>query len=228
MGSEKNPRADPDIGWRGGTKATALKVFPAEQPNRTVPDEVLEKVRANDPNTKKINLNNVPIKEDTAIELFDALERNNHLVELSLANTMLTDTAAIILASALEVNKSLEHINIETNSVSPQTLARIFEAINVNQTVQVMKAANQQARFLGNKVEVAITKAIEANKSLLKVGLHFQFGDCRNRVAVQQQKNLDRLRLKRVASKLSTGSAPSDYPGNNGNTDSDGNYSDEE
>jgi hypothetical protein len=41
---------------------------------------------------------------------------------------------------------------------------------------------------------MAITKAIENNKVVLKVGAHFQFGDCRNRVAVQLQKNLDRLR----------------------------------
>jgi hypothetical protein len=44
------------------------------------------------------------------------------------------------------------------------------------------------------QVEMAITKAIENNKVVLKVGAHFQFGDCRNRVAVQLQKNLDRLR----------------------------------
>jgi hypothetical protein len=42
-----------------------------------------------------------------------------------------------------------------------------------------IKASNQQAQFLGNKVEVAITKAVENNKSLLRVGLHFEFNDCR-------------------------------------------------
>ena len=42
-----------------------------------------------------------------------------------------------------------------------------------------VKASNQQAQFLGNKVEMAITKAVENNKSLLRVGLHFEFNDCR-------------------------------------------------
>ena len=88
------------------------------------------------------------------------------------------------------------------------------------------------AQFLGNKVEMAITKAVEGNKSLLKVGLHFEFGDCRyvlkylfrlvlyvctylqvwnhiffsfrNRVAVQLQKNLDRVRLRRIQQKVCT------------------------
>jgi len=64
------------------------------------------------------------------------------------------------------------------------------------------------AQFLGNKVEMAITKAVEGNKTLQRVGLHFEFGDCRNRVAVQLQKNLDRVRLRRIQQKLSTGSNP--------------------
>lgn len=41
---------------------------------------------------------------------------------------------------------------------------------------------------------MAITKSIENNKTLLKVGLQFEFNDCRNRVAVHLQKNLDRIR----------------------------------
>ena len=45
--------------------------------------------------------------------------------------------------------------------------------------MQEVKASNQQAQFLGNKVEMAITSAVENNKSLLRVGLHFEFSDCR-------------------------------------------------
>ena len=65
-----------------------------------------------------------------------------------------------------------------------------------------LKALNQAAQCLGNRVEMAITKSIENNKTLLKVGLQFEFNDCRNRVAVHLQKNLDRIRLKRIAAKL--------------------------
>ncbi|XP_023337339.1 tropomodulin-2 [Eurytemora carolleeae] len=201
--SEKAPRADPDIGWQGVTKASPLKPFPAEAPNKTEPAEVLEKIKCNDPSLVSVNLNNVYTKENQFIEMFQALEQNTHLKDLSLANTGMTDTAAAVLASALEVNKTLETINFESNNVNPQTIAKMFEAINVQQTLLGLKGSNQQAQFLGNKVETAITKAIENNKAILRVGLHFQFGDCRNRVAVQLQKNLDRLRLKRIAHKLS-------------------------
>jgi len=201
--SDKAPRADPNLGWLGITKATPLKVYPQEAPNSTDPEDVLDKIKANSSSTSSVNLNNVYVNENIHLGMFEALERNTYLKELSLANTSMTDTAASVLANALEVNKTLEKINLESNNISPQTMAKIFEAINVNQVVTDIKGSNQQAQFLGNKVESAITKAIENNKVILKVGLHFQFGDCRNRVAVQLQKNLDRLRLKRVAHKLS-------------------------
>ena len=224
--SDKNPRADPSIGWRGVTKATPLKQYPSEAPNKTVPEEAVQKIKDNDPKTTVVNLNNVPVSENLFMELFDALERNDHLTELQAANCMLSDAAATILASALEVNKTLEKVNIESNSVSPQTLTRIMEAIAVHQTVTDFKASNQQAQFLGNKVEVAITKAIESNKNILKVGLHFQYGDTRNRVAVHLQKNLDRQRLKRIAQKMPP--ASNNYPNGSKKNDSDGNYSDDE
>ena len=192
--SEKNPKPDPSVGWQGVTKATPLKEFPPEAPNKTEAQDVLRQVEANDPAAVSVNLNNVLIKEDVAIAIFAALESNNTLRELSMANCMLSDAAGVRLASALEVNKTLEKVNLESNNITSQTLIKIFEAINVHQVVKDIKASNQHSQFLGNRVEMAITKAIENNKVILKVGLHLQFGDCRNRVAVQLQKNLDRLR----------------------------------
>jgi len=200
-------KADPSIGWNGITKATPLKEFPPEEPNRTNPDEVIESIQKNDESTPKVNLNNVPVSEKQFIAMFDALKNNESLEDLSMANTTLGDFAAANLACSIESNKGLEKINIESNNVSPQTLVKLFEAANVQQVLSEIKASNQQAQFLGNKVEMAITKAVENNKSLLKVGLHFEFNDCRNRVAVQLQKNLDRVRLRRVAHKLSQAQA---------------------
>jgi len=194
-------RADPALGWNGITKATPLKVFPEEAPNRTNPDTVVAKLKDGNSDMDKVNLNNVPVSENLFLDLFDALRHNSCLTELQLANTTLTDFAAANLAAALESNKHLEKLNIESNNVSPQTLIKLFEAANVQQCLEEIKASNQQAQFLGNKVEMAITKAIENNKTLLKVGLHFDFGDCRNRVAVHLQKNMDRRRLQRLGRK---------------------------
>jgi len=200
--SDKNPRADPELGWNGITKATPLKVYPKEEPNRTDPADVKKKLAANDSETKEVNLNNVAVTEAVFLEIFDALKDNDVLSDLSAANTTMTDFAAANLAKSMEQNTSLEKINIESNNIAPATLTKLFEAIETNQNLTQVKASNQQSQFLGNKVEMAITKSIENNKTLLKVGLHFEYGDCRNRVAVQLQKNLDRIRLKRISHKL--------------------------
>ena len=54
-----------------------------------------------------------------------------------------------------------------------------FQAANIQQQLTDIKAANQAAQYLGNKVEMSITSAVEKNKSLLRVGIHFEYGDCR-------------------------------------------------
>ena len=41
-------KADPSIGWNGITKATPLKEYPPEEPNRTNPEDVISKLREND------------------------------------------------------------------------------------------------------------------------------------------------------------------------------------
>merc|ERR1712241_1072556 len=195
-------RADPTIGFDGITKATPLKWYPPEAPNRTDPDDIIKKLKAGHRGTRTANLNIVLIKEEKFLELFQSLQENSTLEELTIANTTLSDYAAGQLAKSLEENIRLERLNLESNNVSPSTLQKIFEAANVQQQLTDIKAANQAAQYLGNKVEMSITSAIEKNKSLLRVGIHFEYGDCRNRVDVQLQKNLDRVRLKRVAAKM--------------------------
>jgi len=204
-------RADPTTGFDGITKATPLKWYPPEAPNRTDPDDVIKKLKAGHRGTRSANLNNVRIKEEKFLELFQSLQENSTLEELTIANTTLSDYAAGQLAKSLEDNIRLERLNIESNNVSPNTLLKIFEASNVQQQLTDIKAANQASQYLGNKVEMSITSAIEKNKSLLRVGIHFEYGDCRNRVAVQLQKNLDRIRLKRVAAKMNKNSTVGGY-----------------
>ena len=102
-------------------------MFPEEAPNRTNPDTVVMKLKESDPETVKVNLNNVPVSEAQFLEIFDCLRGNETLTELSASNTTLTDFAAANLACALESNKHLEKLNIESNNVSPQTLVKLFE-----------------------------------------------------------------------------------------------------
>lgn len=145
-------RADPEVGWNGVTKATPLKVFPAEEPNRTDPEAVISQLRDGVEGAEKVNLNNVPVSEAKLIEIFDAMRHNEVdscdrkcesdkfyqlaiffqvLTDLSMSNCMITDFAAANLACALENNKTLEKLSIESNNVSPQTLVKIFDVSRI-------------------------------------------------------------------------------------------------
>jgi len=200
--TNKSDELDQDFGWDGVTKATPLKYFPPEEPNLTDPDEVLTKIVSQDDEQKEVNLNNVLVSEQTMIQIFEALADNEVLSSLSLANTCLTDWAAANLTRTLESNDTLEKLNLESNNITPQTLSKLFVSLNAKESVKEFKVLNQAAQCLGNKVEMAITKSIEQNKTLLKVGIQLEFNESRNRVAVHLQKNLDRIRLKRIAEKL--------------------------
>merc|ERR1712223_1414560 len=193
---------DSETGWDGVTKATPLKVYPTEEPNRTDPVEVLEKLKSDDEELTEVNLNNVEVSEKQFLQIFEALKENKVLTNFAIANTSLTDWAAANLCHTLENNEMLESINVESNNITPATMSKLFESLNMSQSVKEFKAMNQAAQIMGNKVEMAITKSIEKNKTLLKVGIQFGYPDCQNRVAVHLQKNLDRIRIKRIAEKL--------------------------
>jgi hypothetical protein len=122
-------RVDPTIGWDGITKATPLKWYPQEPPNRTDPDDVIVKLKSGYRGTKTANLNNVAVSETKFLELFEALSANSTMEELTIANTTLTDYAASNLAISLENNIRLERLNLESNNVSPRTLVKIFEVM---------------------------------------------------------------------------------------------------
>jgi len=193
---------DEDQGWDGVTKATPLKYFPPEPPNETDPEEVLANLKSGNEEQTEVNLNNVEVPEKQMLEIFEALKSNKVLTNLSMSNTNMTDWAGSNLAHTLESNEILESLNLESNNVTPQTLSKLIESLNVQESVKELKAMNQAFQVMGNKVEMAIMKSIENNRTLLKVGLKFEFVDCQNRVAVHLQKNLDRVRLKRIAAKL--------------------------
>jgi len=53
----------------------------------------------------------------------------------------------------------------------------------------------QRQQTLGNKIEMEITSLIEQNPTILRVGLHLEYNDARNRIATHLQRNLDRSKL---------------------------------
>lgn len=188
------------LGWDGITKSSAPKIFPAEEPNKTDPEDSIKRVKDNDSTLTELNWNNIKNISDEKFErLFEALQRNSRLESLSLTNVGLTDRTAILLADAIEKNTNLRVLNVETNFISPPVIVKLVKALLTTTSIEEFRASNQRSSVLGNKIEMEITDLVEKNNTLLRLGLHLEYNDARHRVAAHLQRNIDRIRQSRLS-----------------------------
>jgi tropomodulin len=180
-------------------KSTPLKPSKIEPDNTTDPIQTAELLARNDPSVEEANLNNIKhITRDTFKKIFESLKTNTHLKTLSLCNVGLTDGPTSKLVEALRENKTLKTINLESNFLSGSMIRNLIEALLEQQTVLEFRACNQRPQILGNRIEMDITKLVEKNNSLLRLGLNFDVPDARMRVAKHLQDNNDNIRLTRI------------------------------
>ncbi|XP_063707090.1 tropomodulin-1 isoform X2 [Culicoides brevitarsis] len=186
------------LGWDGITKASRPKAFPMEPPNTTDVDETIKRVKSNDTQLIDLNWNNIKnISDEKFDQLFEAIKSNNQLQTLQLTNTGLQDKHALKLAEALDVNGTLKVLNVETNFISPPVIVRLIKSLLSTMTLEEFRASNQRSAVLGNKIEMDITDLVEKNTTLLRLGLHLEYNDCRHRVATHLQRNIDRIRVEK-------------------------------
>lgn len=186
-------------GQMGGTKFESIvrasvpkKTVPALPDNDTDPTKTSHQVIDNDPSLKELNWNNIKhIQREVFKKMFDGLKSNTNLEKLSLSNTGMTDGPAAKLAEALKTNKSLTVVNLESNFISGAMIRDIMKAINENQTVLEFRVCNQRPQVMGNRIEMELAKLVEANNTLLQLGLNFDVPDARLRVANKLQSNKD-------------------------------------
>lgn len=187
------------VGWGGVTKATKFKALPAEPPNDTDAEDSIKKLKEDDPKCKDLNFNNIRnISDEQLKRLFESLEYNTKLETLSMSNVGLCDRHLDTLIHSLATNNALKTLNLETNNISSAGIVRIMEALLKTHSIEEIRLANQRASVLGNKIEMQLTDIIEQNPTVLRVGVHFEFNDARNRVSRHLQKNLDTFRLSRI------------------------------
>ncbi|RZF48827.1 hypothetical protein LSTR_LSTR003207 [Laodelphax striatellus] len=194
------------MGWDGITKASQPKAFPVDPPNSTNVDNTIQQVSDDDHNLVDLNWNNIKnISDEKFEQLFSALGENTHLETLSLVNVNLNDRTAIKLAEAIEKNNTLRVLNVETNFISPVGIVHLVKALLNQKIIEEFRASNQRSQVLGNKIEMEITKLIEQNPTILRLGLHLEYNDARHRIATHLQRNIDRnMRSLRKSTALAT------------------------
>lgn len=127
--------------------ADPLKFYEPDPANTTNVEEAIGKVKGNDKELKDLNLNNLKdIKEETFVELFDALKHNENVVKFSAVNCDVNDFACATLNLALEQNQTLKSLNLESNRISPDTMAGLFEALVANNSGIVEVHLSNQAQ----------------------------------------------------------------------------------
>jgi len=180
--------------------ADPLQYFEPDPPNTTKPEEVLEKIKNNDTNTKDVCLNNLGgISEKMMIDIFAAFRNNDSLTKFSAVNCDISDFAIATLCASLEQNSSLKSINVENNRISPDTLADIFDSIaSPNNGLIEMRISSQAQESMGYRVEGRIADAIMKNPRLMKVGISLQFKEIAERVSKKLISNMDKMRIKRI------------------------------
>ena len=170
------------------------------EPNKTDPIEMLEKLRANDPNITEINLNNINnIPVSTLQDYGTALSKNTHLTSLQLVGTKTNDTILKSITEGLKSNTTLKQLNLETNYLSARAIINLIKNLNdcENYTLQELRIDNQKTSF-GTGGEEKLVKELDKNLGICKFSYSFQSAAARYKAIQITTRNLDRLRRQRM------------------------------
>jgi len=182
----------------GCAQAQKLRAFNEEAPNMTDVEDSINKLKANDPQLKSLNLNNIKnVSIERLIEVCEAVKDNTVLVKLEMASVDATDRVAKAMAKSLEDNKTLKSLNMESNFISGESIVELVKAANKQQVLLEIRVANQKPELLGNKCEMAIAELLKENSTLLMVSCQFEYPGPRLRIHEKLKNNLDLLRQKR-------------------------------
>ncbi|OCT94503.1 leiomodin-1 isoform X2 [Xenopus laevis] len=170
-----------------------------EDESSSIFEELMEKVKNNDPETTELNLNNSDcITIETLVSFTEALEFNTVVKIFSLANTRADDHIALAIANMLKSNKIITSINLDSNHITGKGILAIFRALQHNDTLIELRFHNQR-HICGGKTEMEIAKLLKENTTLLKLGYHFELAGPRMTVTNLLSRNVDKQRQRRQA-----------------------------
>ena len=201
---------------------------PTEQPkniNEEDIDDLIRLLRFNDPSITSLILDGRGFDEASWEGLFDSIEENTHVTELSLVNCNLEDSTVGVLVLALVENETLTSINLSYNEdltddtgeglrkVIKQGNA-IVKKINIEGTSISSETADKIQTILDERDDsVMLLKLQEARKAKIKALLAFSASsevEKNNRRLAEEEEEEEKKRLSRsVSSKNSQKSSDS-------------------
>lgn len=125
-----------------------------------------------------------------------------------------SDYLFIVIVSKYKICSFCDY-SVETNFISPVGIVCLVKSLLKQRALEEFRATNQvnfktieqikiiiiiiffvlyfqRSQVLGNKIEMELTKLIEQNPTILRLGLHLEYNDARHRIASHLQRNIDR------------------------------------
>ncbi|XP_029006331.1 leiomodin-1 [Betta splendens] len=161
-------------------------------------DELMERVRRDDPSLTELNVNNSEvIKCRTLLEFAAALHGNTHVKTFALANCRADDHVAYAIAGMLRSNGTITGVNLDSNHLTGKGILSLIQALQDNSTLTELRFQNQR-HVCGGKTEMEMAKILNKNTTLLKLGYHFELAGPRMTTTTILSRNMDRQRQRRL------------------------------
>ena len=135
--------------------------------------ETIRKVESNDPSLKVIDLSNSASfqgrSDEFAVQLFNALKQNSHVVDVNLVNCAISDRISESIGDALAVNKSIVVLNLEKNKLNQAGASNIAKGLSKNTKLAELNLMNQANARWGDTCLDEFLEMFQTNTTLTKI-----------------------------------------------------------
>lgn len=126
--------------------------------------DAYRRLKANDPDLKKVNLQDLKLNDKSAQQLAKVIWKNLHLEHLNLSKNKIGDLGAWELSEALKLNKAIQICDLRNNNFGATGGAAIAEALQKNRTLE--RIIVDSSAFEGEAGKKALIGALKANSTL--------------------------------------------------------------
>lgn len=145
------------------TISCAATMAPKNDQPRAFQD-AYRRLKANDPDLKKVNLQDLKLTDRSAQQLAKVIWKNQHLENLNLSKNKIGDLGAWELSEALKLNKTLKICDLRNNTFGVNGGAAVAEALQKNRTIE--RIIVDSNAFDGEAGKKALIGALKANSTL--------------------------------------------------------------
>lgn len=167
-----------------------------EEVNEIDVEETLQEIQNNDSSLTHCIFNNVPLDQEMIDNITSAMVDNTSVTKLDMCNCAITDESIDGFITLLKTNTTLESLSLETNKITGKQLKLMVQALEFSETLKELRIANQYFTT-GVGDEMAISKALANNTSVVKFSLNWKNGGARNSADRLIMRNCDLARKKR-------------------------------